>query len=117
VETTSEWLDPRAARVLVLVSPDQVPGAWAERGVPLILLPLLPDEAKQLLGGTPVAPAADRWELSMIQLVASGTSIERIARELCVAPRTVYRRLARLRRRYGVATTDELRAALLSSGF
>jgi CRP-like cAMP-binding protein len=109
--------DPRAARLLVLVTPDQVPAAWAERAVPLMLLPLLPEEARRFLGGETVDPIGDRWDLALIRQVAARTSIEDIAKDLCVAPRTVYRRLARLRRKYGVSTTEELRTIFAATGF
>jgi hypothetical protein len=109
--------DPHVSRIFVLVTPDQVPQAWASRGVPLILLPLLPEEAGHFLNGESVEPVGERWDLTLIKRIVARTSTDAIAKELCVAPRTLYRRLARLRRKYGASTTEELRTMLVAAGF
>ena len=53
----------------------------------------------------------------MLKLVAAGRPVDAIAHELSLAPRSVYRRLQKVRRRYRVASNAELRAELIRAGF
>ena len=103
--------------VYVFMPPEDVPDGWADRASPLMLIPLTPDEAAGLIKAEPIRSGADRDELRLMQLVAAGRYIDEIADELTLAPRTVFRRLAQLRRRYGVASTAELAVVLARAGF
>lgn len=76
---------------------------------------LLPDEAASLAGRTNGVPQPDESEF--LALVASGLSAETIARRVHSAPRSVYRRLAKLRDHFGVQTTAELVAELSRRGY
>lgn len=101
----------------LFLSPDAVPREWQHRAVPVSLVPLFPEEAVEILGGRGASPRIEEADLSLVQLVVRGRSAMEIARQLGVAPRTVYRRVARLRREFGVASTAELAAALAKRGF
>lgn len=92
----------------VLLHTADVPEQWRMRAIPVSLVTLLPDEAAQLLAGEPVTPALEGDELAFARLVAKGETAAGIGRALGITTRTVYRRLARLRDRFGVATTPEL---------
>jgi two-component system, NarL family, invasion response regulator UvrY len=81
------------------------------------LVPLTPEEASELLKPQPLHPLVDQNELELLRLIAAGRYIEEIADELSMAPRTVFRRLARLRRKYGVSSTAELALVLARAGF
>jgi DNA-binding CsgD family transcriptional regulator len=76
---------------------------------------LLPNEAAALVGKAEVLEAPDEPEF--LALVASGLAAEAIARRVHSAPRSVYRRLARLRNHFGVQTTAELVAELSRRGY
>lgn len=92
----------------VLLSRDAVPDPWKARGVPLVLVPLLHDEARQVTSLARKRPNLDADRLALLQLVMSGLSIDAMARELKVSRRTVERRLSGLRQRFGVDTTAQL---------
>lgn len=101
----------------LLLSSDAVPPEWQHRAVEVSLVPLLPREAADVLAGRETSPRIEEADLPIVQLVARGRSATEIARQLGVAPRTVYRRVARLRHEFGVASTAELAAALAKRGF
>jgi two-component system invasion response regulator UvrY len=103
--------------VFVFMPPDAVPQGWAERAVTLSLIPLTPEEAQDLMKPQPLFPLLDRSELELLRLVAAGRYVEEIADALSMAPRTVFRRLAQLRRRFGVSSTAELALVLARAGF
>lgn len=105
-----------AATSWLFVSPNALPDRWRDRAVPLFLVPLLPGESTDLLEGQNL----DRLSLDdeiALRLLATGADAQRIAKELHVTVRTVYRKLARLRGTFGVETTTELAAALAARGF
>ncbi len=83
----------------------------------MFLVPLLPDEARDVLAGEPAGSELHGEDLALAKLVASGVPVDDVARRLHLTSRTVYRRLARLRRLVGVTTTGELVAELASRGF
>lgn len=83
----------------------------------MFLVPLMPEEARNVLAGEPAAPQLHDEDLSLARLVASGVPVDDIARQLHLTSRTVYRRLARLRRMVGVSTTNELVSELSRKGF
>ncbi len=101
----------------VFLEPGAVPERWAERAIPVMLVPLTPEESAQMLNGQPVDAGALAPDADLMRLVARGLSAEVIARRLGLAARSVYRRLARLREIFGVGSTAELAAELARRGF
>lgn len=101
----------------VFLEPGSVPERWAERAIPVMLVPLTPEESAQMLNAQPVDAGAVTPDTDLMRLVARGLSAEVIARRLGLAARSVYRRLARLRETFGVASTAELAAELARRGF
>lgn len=101
----------------VILSPGAVPAAWQARTIPMVLVPLTPAEASELLSQTPVEQDVAAADLPLIHLVARGHSAAEIARELGYSPRTVNRRVARLREDFEVATIQELATELARRGF
>jgi len=94
----------------LLVPPEVASEEWRARGVPLLLVPLEPAEAVS------AAPPLEPAEEALARLVARGQSPRIIARELSVPLRTVYRRLANLRERFGASSTAELGTELARRG-
>ena len=76
---------------------------------------LFPDEAAAIAGRTNGVETPDDPEF--LALVAGGLSAEAISRRVHAAPRSVYRRLARLRAHFDVTTTAELIAELSRRGY
>ena len=107
---------PREA-VWVLVPADALPERWAHRALPLSLVRLLPEESGQLLQNGTTTPAMSLEDEDLARLVARGMGVPEIARTLHMTPRSVYRRLARLRNRFGARTSIELAAILAKQGF
>ena len=109
---------PRSGRrVWVLVSDEDVPDRWRDRAVPLSLIPLLPEEADGILRTGWTDALASPEDEAVARLAARGASANEIARELHMTPRSVYRRLARLRERLGARSSAELVARLAEHGF
>ncbi len=83
----------------------------------MLLVPLMPDEAAQLLetGTIPLGMTVEEEQVA--RLVARGESPETIAATLHMSKRSVYRRLATLRRRVGVENAADLPARLSQLGF
>lgn len=101
----------------IFLEPGAVPERWAERAIPVMLVPLTPEESGQMLNAEPVDAGTLAPDADLMRLVARGLSAEVIARRLGLAARSVYRRLARLRETFGVASTAELAAELARRGF
>lgn len=101
----------------VILSPDAVPAAWESRTIPVVLVPLTPAEAGQLLSDAPVEQDVAIADRPLMHLVARGRSAAEISRELGVSPRTVNRHVARLRDDFAVATIQELATELARRGF
>jgi DNA-binding NarL/FixJ family response regulator len=101
----------------LFVSGTEVPAIWLDRAVPAMLVPLLPDEARQVLSGRSAHSELAPQDVQLARLAAQGHTVTAIARELQVNRRTVDRRLAVLRRCLGVASTTELAVALAERGF
>lgn len=101
----------------ILVDPSDVPEDWRGRGTPLVMLPLLQDEADSILAGRPATPAVDDEELRLLQMVARAPTIRQIAKEMGLGERATQKRLAALRRQFGVGSTSELSALLASKGY
>jgi DNA-binding NarL/FixJ family response regulator len=99
------------------MDPAKVPKAWRDRVVPLALVPLLPEEAGAVLkeGGT--LPRITGDDVRLARAIARGVSLAQIARDLGLPLRTVQRKCAQFRERFGVESTAELAAALAKEGF
>ncbi len=85
--------------------------------MPLALVPLMAAEADEMLAGRLIVPELSREDEGLARLAAQGLSAEEIAKRLHMTPRSVYRRLARLRERFGASTSAELAARLARLGF
>lgn len=81
----------------------------------MTLVPLTPPEVGDLLSGVPVASQVR--DLPLLRLVAEGLPVNQIARRLDVSPRTVYRRVARLKAQFDLMTLHDLAAELARRGF
>ena len=99
----------------LFLDPSQVPEEWQGRATLTACIRLLPDEVAAIAGRANGIQGPDDAEF--LSLVASGLSAEAIARRVHSAPRSVYRRLARLRGHFGVETTAELVAELSRRGY
>ena len=108
--------DRRAPGWLIL-DPDQVPEVWRERARMMAWVPLLPEEAKQILEEGSAEPTVAAHDPEFLRLVAGGESAGVIARRLALSTRSVHRRLARLRDALSVSSTAELAAELSRRGF
>jgi DNA-binding CsgD family transcriptional regulator len=83
----------------------------------MMLVPLLPAEAAQLLDNAPVEHGIAAAQVQFVRLLAQGLSAAQIARELGISPRTVQRHVARLSGQFGVTTIQQLSAELARRGF
>ena len=101
----------------VILSPDAVPERWRSRAIPMVLVPLVPAEATQLLSDATVEHHIPAVHIPLVRLVARGLSAVEIAREIGVSPRTVQRHVARLSQDFGVATIQQLATELAKRGF
>jgi DNA-binding NarL/FixJ family response regulator len=101
----------------LLVPEGAVPDRWRDRAVPMMFVPLLPQEADQVLESGSARPELDAEDEALLRLLAKGSTVEDTARKMGLHIRTVERRLAALRRRLGVATTAELVRMLARRGF
>ncbi len=101
----------------LILEPADVPDAWKDRARPMALVPLLPDEAKQILEEGAAEPSVAAQDPEFLRLVARGESAGLIARRLALSTRSVHRRLARLRDAMRVSSTAELAAELSRRGF
>jgi DNA-binding CsgD family transcriptional regulator len=103
--------------VWLLIPDDALPERWESRAMRLSLVRLLPKEAEQFLEGGVTSPAMSDEEEGLARLVASGMGAPDIATTLHMTPRSVYRRLARMRKRFGARNSTELAAMLAKQGF
>ena len=101
----------------LLFRPEEVPTEWSHRGVPMVMVPLLPDELGQTLGVEGVLPGVDPEDIPLLRLAARGMTPVAIARELNFSVRTVQRRLSKLCRRFNLDCRSELAAFLAQRGF
>lgn len=101
----------------VLVRWEEIPEGWADQAVPMALLPLAPGEFYSVLERSPFEPELNREDRALAGLLARGLSLGTIAQELDLDQRTVERRVARLRSRFGVGTKSELVVVLAKGGF
>ncbi len=101
----------------LILDPDDVPEVWKARVRTMAWVPLLPDEAQQILEEGSTEPAVAAHDPEFLRLVARGESAGIIARRLALSTRSVHRRLARLRDVLSVSSTAELAAELSRRGF
>ncbi|MGH2755587.1 MAG: hypothetical protein ACRDLB_14315 [Actinomycetota bacterium] len=99
----------------LFIEPSLLPDEWQERATLTACVRLFPDEAAAISGRANGVKTPDDPEF--LALVADGLSADAIARRVHAAPRSVYRRLARLRTHFGVTTTAELVAELSRRGY
>jgi len=112
--------DPRsseAPRAWLLFHPDDLPEGWKGRGVPMVLVPMLPDEVGFALEMEGALPGADPEDEPLLRLAARGLPSKTIARELHMSLRSVQRRLGRFTRRFNLGSRAELAAFLARRGF
>ena len=111
------FLDVDDDSVWILMPEHKVPKRWAGRARRMSLVPLVPDEAEALLQKGTAIPSLSLEDEQIARLAAQGLSAEEIAQHLHMAERSVYRKLARLRRLVGAASGPELAARLARHGF
>jgi DNA-binding CsgD family transcriptional regulator len=107
---------PEAAGWLYL-RPGAVPERLRERTVSVSMVPLLPGEIRELLGGMSARVTADFAEERLMHLIARGRSTREISQELHLSHRSVQRRVASLRGRFDVESTARLASLLAQLGW
>lgn len=91
----------------VIVDRVSVPERWADRALDVAMIPLLADEFADLLNGDPVSKM-DGTDEELLRLIGAGLSSGAIAQRLRISERTVDRRIARLKDRFGAASRFDL---------
>jgi DNA-binding NarL/FixJ family response regulator len=107
-DTSETWL---------LIESDDVPEQWSRRSMRITVIRLAPDEARRVLSNDHATPLIGPDHEQLAHLVASGLSVSQMSQQLHLTPRSVYRRLARLRALFGVATLSELATKLSRLGY
>jgi DNA-binding NarL/FixJ family response regulator len=107
-EATETWL---------LIESDEVPEQWSHRSMKITVIRLAPDEARKVLSNDHAGPIIGPDHEELAHLVASGLSVSQMSQQLHLTTRSVYRRLARLRSVFGVATLSELATKLSRLGY
>lgn len=113
----SPGASPDSPAAWLLLSPEAVPEPWRSRGREVRLVPLLPEEAAGILRGEGAPSELTGDNVAVSRLLARGLSAASISKELGLSVRTVERRLADLRDRFGVGSTAELATLLSERGF
>jgi DNA-binding NarL/FixJ family response regulator len=98
-------------------STSELPEPWRERAVTVWLLPLTPDEARDLFQGSELRPQLSPGDAEIASLLAKGMSPAAIASRTGKSLRTVHRRLAGLRELLQTTSTAQLAVLLASRGF
>ena len=106
-----------SAETWLLIESDDVPEQWSRRSMRITVIRLAPDEAKRVLSNDHAGPMIGPDHEELAHLVASGLSVSEMSQQLHLTPRSVYRRLARLRSVFGVATLNELATKLSRLGY
>lgn len=101
----------------MFLAEEAVPERWRARARQVWFVPLLPEEALQLLSGEGATAEIDPQDEEIARLLAAGSSAEAIAARLMVSTRSVHRRLQQLRERFGVGSNGELTLFLARRGF
>lgn len=92
----------------LLMHPDDVPTQWRDRALPAVLVPLHLQEAIHTTQSVSEESKLSSDELRILELLRGGAPVDRIARNVGFSVRTVHRRLASLRHRFGVGSNTEL---------
>lgn len=106
-----------ASQCWVLIDRDAVPAELDDRVTSLALLSLLPQEVERLLECTVLSVEFSDEERALARALIIGSPLPVVARELGISPRSVHRRIARLRERMGAPSTESLVATLVRMGF
>jgi len=106
-----------SAETWLLIESDEVPEQWSRRSMRITVIRLAPDEARRVLSNDHAAPLIGPDYEELAHLVAGGLSVSEMSAQLHLTPRSVYRRLARLRALFGVATLSELATKLSRLGY
>lgn len=106
-----------ASELWLLVDEDDIPANWSHRSMQITVLRLSSGEAKRLLSGDHARPTVASEDEELAHLIARGLGVSEIAKQLHLTTRSIYRRLARLRVAFGVATVGELAATLSRLGY
>ena len=110
VDTPGTWIFLRG-------SVEDLPHPWRDRAIAVSLLPLTPDETRDMLQETTLRSRLSPDDAKIASLLASGLSPAAIASRTGKSPRTVHRRLAALRELLNTTSTAELAVLLASRGF
>ena len=94
-----------------------LPEPWRDRAVAVWLLPLTPDETRELFQGNSVQSQLSPGDAEIASLLAAGFAPGAIASRTGKSLRTVHRRLAALRELLQTTSTAELAVLLASRGF
>ena len=106
-----------AGWVFLQSSVAELPDRWRQRAVAVWLLPLSPDEMDTLLEENRLLPTLAPRDAEIATLLVAGLPPSVIARRVGLSSRTVHRRLAALRERFGTGSTMELALLLAKRGF
>ena len=106
-----------ATELWLLVDDEDLPPSWIHRSMQVTVVRLSSDEAKRLLSGEHARPTVAPEDEELARLVARGLGVSEIAKQLHLTTRSIYRRLARMRVAFGVATVGELATTLSRLGY
>ncbi|MBW3663125.1 MAG: LuxR C-terminal-related transcriptional regulator [Actinobacteria bacterium] len=101
----------------VLLARDTVPHRWRGRSTPVSLVAITPDEAAAFSDDRVVHPSLSPEDELVLSLLLAGETITAIARQLRISPRSVQRRLVRLRNAFNAASNADLVVAAARAGF
>lgn len=102
---------------LLVESDDDLPEQWSRRSMQITVIRLAPDEARRVLSNDRATPLIGPDHEELAHLVASGLSVSEMSQQMHLTPRSIYRRLARLRATFDAATLSELAAKLSRLGY
>ena len=105
------------AWVFMRDSDSNMPEPWRDRAVAVWLLPLTPLETSHLLHETTLRPQLSPGDAEIASLLAAGLTPSVIASRTGKSPRTIHRRLAKLRELLNTTSTAELAIILARRGF
>lgn len=101
----------------LVVDPADVPERWRHRSMQVTVVRLSPEEARRILSTDHARPLVASEDAALAHLVASGLGVTEMSEQLHLTARSIYRRLARLRREMGVGTIGELASKLSRLGY
>lgn len=101
----------------VLLRRDEIPDRWRSRAIEVFLVPLLPGETAEVVTGGAASPEIEAGDEPLVRLLVEGLTATQIARRLDRSTRSVQRRTAQLRDRFGAATNQDFVTFLSKRGF